>query len=153
MIFIVFLLVLSLAVAVPIWTTIIKRETEKETIFRATRIVKGIELYLRKHPGALPKNLNVLVKEKFIRRHWKDPLSKGGHWYLIMQPQVSNPKYVVLVKEQDLNRYPNPAIIGVAPQATGSSVLSYNDETDYKKWLFTLSKGAGQKPKVKYWKG
>jgi len=149
----VFILTLSLAVAIPVWQTVLKRNLEKEAIFRGTRIAKGIQLYMMKHPGALPKNLDVLVKEKFIRRHWKDPLSKDGNWYLIMLPPGARPNYVILVKEQDLPKYKNPRIIGVAPQAEGESILSYNGKTNYKKWLFMLSVVKGKNVKVVYWKG
>ncbi len=149
----VFILTLSLAVAIPVWQTVLKRALEKETIFRGTRIVKGIQMYMLKHPGTFPRDLDVLVKEKFIRRHWKDPLSKDGYWYLVMKPGVPNAKYVILVKEQDLPKYKNPAIIGVAPRAEGSSILTYNGETDYKNWLFIIPIGAEKKPKVVYWKG
>lgn len=152
-VFMVFILTLSLAVVIPVWQTVIRRAMEKETIFRGSRIVKGIQMYMLKHPGTFPKNLDILVKEKFIRKHWKDPLSKDGYWYLVMTPGGPNPKYVILVKEQDLPKYKRPTIIGVAPQAKGPSILKYRGETNYENWLFIIPLTTEEKPKVKYWKG
>ncbi len=149
-IFVLFLVNLSLMVAIPVWETQIKRNLEKEAIFRGTRIVEAIGRYIKKHPGKLPKNLDELVKEKLLRRKWRDPLSKGN-WYLVMLPQVPNPDFVYLVKEEEAGEFPRPALIGVAPRATGEAVISYEGHTQYEDWLFII-KFTDKKLRKKYWK-
>ena len=53
----------------------------------------------RRHPAisaaqrgnALPPSLEVLVKGKFLRREYKDPMTKGGKWRFIRQGESINP--------------------------------------------------------------
>ncbi len=149
-IFVLFLVNLSLMVAIPVWETQIKRNLEKEAIFRGSRIVNAIGRYTQKHPGKLPKNLDELVKEKLLRRKWRDPLSRGN-WYLVMLPQVPNPDFVYLVKEEQAGQFPRPALIGVAPRATGESVLTYKGSSHYEDWLFIL-RFTDKKFRKVYWK-
>ncbi len=149
-IFILFMVTLSMMVAVPVWETQIRRNMEKEAIFRGTRIVEAIGKYIKKHPGKLPRNLHQLVKEKFLRKRWRDPLSRGN-WYLIMLPQVPNPDFVYLVKEEEAGEFPHPALIGVAPRAQGESVIIYEGSSQYENWLFML-KFSDKKLRKKYWR-
>ena len=63
-----------LSVALPSWSHMIRREKEEEMIFRADQYARAINMYQRIHPGVDP-TVDVLIKERFLRKKFKDPLS------------------------------------------------------------------------------
>lgn len=76
---------ISLVAAVPLWQKAIQREREQELIFRGYQYMQAIERYQKKYPGAYPPNVDVLVKEKFLRKAYADPFAKDGEWSTIRQ--------------------------------------------------------------------
>jgi type II secretory pathway pseudopilin PulG len=74
-----------MAAAVPAWEYVIQREKEEELVWRGRQYVKAIERYQRKYPGAFPPSIDVLLKEKFLRRAYEDPMSSEGEWRLLRQ--------------------------------------------------------------------
>jgi type II secretory pathway pseudopilin PulG len=73
-----------MTIALPVWRTMTTREKEAELIFRGEQWARGIALYQRKHPGAFPPTLDVLVQQRFVRRDYKDPITKGEFQPLYM---------------------------------------------------------------------
>ena len=82
------ILVIGLLVAVPVWQTQIQRENEEELIFRGHQYVEAIRLFEKKSPGTFPKDIEDLVKKRCLRRHFRDPMTKDGKWYLITRSQA-----------------------------------------------------------------
>jgi type II secretory pathway pseudopilin PulG len=82
----VFLTVLSvgLAVALPKWSTAIRREQEEELIFRGLQYAEAIRVF-QKRFGRYPISLEELLetKPRCIRQLWKEPMSEDGKWRLI----------------------------------------------------------------------
>ena len=66
---------IAMTAAVPLWQKVMQREREQELIFRGYQYMQAIELYQRKYPGAYPADIDVLVKEKFLRKAYTDPFS------------------------------------------------------------------------------
>ena len=58
-----------LMAAVPVWQTVIQREKEEELIFRGKQYVEAIRIYQLKHPGAFPRSLEELYKDRCIRNY------------------------------------------------------------------------------------
>jgi type II secretory pathway pseudopilin PulG len=85
------ILVIGLAVAVPVWQTQVQRENEEELIFRGNQFVEGIRIFEQKNPGATPKDLDDLVEKKCLRRHYRDPMTAEGKWYLVTQSRAAGP--------------------------------------------------------------
>ncbi len=83
----------SLMVVQKQWSTIVKRDNEKELFFRAGQIVQGIESFYTNSPGGTvqyPRSLNVLLKDnrypvlkRHLRKIYKDPMSKQTDWGII----------------------------------------------------------------------
>ena len=76
------ILTITLAVAVPAMKTSIRREQENESIYRARQYVTAIRRYYHKF-GAYPPDLAHLKETnntRFLRREWKDPLTRDGKW-------------------------------------------------------------------------
>lgn len=77
------------------WSTIAKREREKELFFRGDQIRRAIASYYNNAPSGrssyYPRRLKDLIKDpRFlgVRRHlrklYKDPMSQKGEWGLIL---------------------------------------------------------------------
>lgn len=75
---------IGLMVAVPVWQTQVQREKEEELIFRGKQYIEAIRLYQLKHPGRFPAQLEELLKEKCIRRLYRDPMTSHGQWNLVL---------------------------------------------------------------------
>jgi type II secretory pathway pseudopilin PulG len=89
--------------AIPAWRAAAKREKEAELIFRAGQVAHAIEKFRRKvGGGAYPPDLDFLVRQKYLRKKYKDPMTKDGEWRIVtpqelqaggvgMRPGSSNP--------------------------------------------------------------
>ena len=97
--------------ALPLWQNLMQREREQELIWRGNQFVQAIERYQRKYTGAYPPNLEILVQQKFLRKLYKDPMTKDGEWRILRQlsPEV-----------RTIPGMPVPPGAGPAPQAGGS---------------------------------
>lgn len=69
--------------AVPSWRYVIKNDREEELLARGGEIADAIARYQRRNGNALPPSIEALVKGKFLRRAYKDPMTKSGQWRLI----------------------------------------------------------------------
>ena len=67
---------------VPVWKQAAQREKEAELIFRAGQYARAVALYQRKYANAFPPSVDVLLREKFLRKKYKDPLTRGEFRYL-----------------------------------------------------------------------
>ena len=76
--------------AVPVWEHVNQRDREEELLWRGKQYVRAIERYQRKYPGAFPAKVEDLVKDKFLRKAYEDPMSEEGEWTILRQnsPEV-----------------------------------------------------------------
>lgn len=115
MIFATFLLI-AIAVALPDLKTQSKRERELEMQFRAVQYLRAIQAYNRKFPNQWPTSVDALMNTnnvRFLRKRWKDPLTKDGEWRFIhLGPNGA------VIDSQLTVQAPN------APSATGTSVAA-----------------------------
>src|ERR1700719_52332 len=72
-----------LSVALPAWRTEAQREKETELIFRGTQYAHAIAMFQRKYANASPPSLDVLLNEHFLRKKFKDPMTKDGDFQLV----------------------------------------------------------------------
>lgn len=147
---------IGLMVAVPIWQTQIQREKEEELIFRGRQYVEAIRLYQLKHPGQFPNSLDVLLKERCLRRPFKDPMTEEGEWDLILamsgpgSPRGSAQR-VMIAPPEALKSIVNPQIIGVVSRSKKKSIRVYNNQTTYDKWLFYYGQDPQKMPEIIRW--
>jgi type II secretory pathway pseudopilin PulG len=80
---------IMMTVAMPAWRQQGRREKEAELIFRAGQYVHAIELFKRKNANAYPPNIDVLIKGRFLRKKFTDPMTKNGEFRLLT-PQELN---------------------------------------------------------------
>jgi type II secretory pathway pseudopilin PulG len=92
-IFLLALLIISLAVAVPRVRESIQRDREVETMNRGKQYARGIKMYYKKFQ-AYPPNIDALVKTneiRFLRKRYTDPITGKDDWKPIMFGQNKTP--------------------------------------------------------------
>jgi type II secretory pathway pseudopilin PulG len=77
------------SMAMPAWRQAAKREKEAELFFRAGQVAHAIEKFRRKvGGGAYPPDLDFLVNQKYLRKKYKDPMTKDGEWRIITPQEL-----------------------------------------------------------------
>lgn len=170
------ILVIGLLVAVPVWQTQLQRENEEELIFRGNQYVEAIRLFEKKNPGTFPKNIEDLIEKRCLRRHFRDPMTKDGKWYIVTRSQAPGPQsragsgvpgrpspgdgstpagqvgmravQLVLVPEDAMGSVQNLRILGVASMSDRDSIRIYNEATKYNEWLFYFGQDPNTKPEI-----
>jgi len=92
-IFMMVILILSLAVAVPRVRESIQRDRDEETMQRGKQYIRAIQLYYKKF-NAYPPNLDALVKTnniRFLRKKYIDPTTGKDEWKPVLFGQNKTP--------------------------------------------------------------
>jgi type II secretory pathway pseudopilin PulG len=160
------ILSVGLLAAVPVWETRVRRDTEEELIFRGLQIVNAIRLYQKKNPGRYPPSLEELYKKRFLRRLYKDPMTREGRWDIIVQndnrlPSSGSaaapggasgaPAQLMIVPEKSLAAIETPRIIGVVSPSTRASIRIYDEQESYDQWFFYIGQDPKKTPEVVYY--
>jgi type II secretory pathway pseudopilin PulG len=82
---------ITMGAAVPTWRYVMKNDREEELYFRGDQIARAIERYQRKNANSLPVSFELLVKGHYLRKIYKDPMSKDGKWRIIHPGEVMLP--------------------------------------------------------------
>jgi type II secretory pathway pseudopilin PulG len=154
-----------LTVAMPVWKTAAKREKEAELVWRASQYVRAIMLFRRKYANASPPNLDILVNERFLRKKYKDPMTKDGEFQLVYAseqqqrpglnpPNPANPANPAPAPLDPRNRGSAGVggIVGVSSKSKEASLRMFNGRSKYNEWVFTPEtlgirmQGAGNAP-------
>ena len=69
------IMAIMLTVAMPVWKHTARREKEEELVFRGMQYVHAIALFQRKTANAYPPNIDLLVRERYLRKKYKDPIT------------------------------------------------------------------------------
>lgn len=166
------IMLVLMAAATPTWRYIMQNDREEELLFRGGEIADAIQRFQKKNGNAYPTSLDQLVKGRFLRKLYKDPMSKEGKWRLVHQGQPGaagglSPGPGGIGQERVGPGGPGPAttttttttlrpspsgpgasgtigpILGVASTSTDKSLRIFNGRTQYNEWIFA----AGQ-PRV-----
>jgi type II secretory pathway pseudopilin PulG len=80
------------AVALPLWSQVIRRDKEEELVFRGLQYAEAIRVFHMRF-GRWPNRLEELVevKPRSIRQLWKDPMTEDGKWQLIFEGREQVP--------------------------------------------------------------
>jgi general secretion pathway protein G len=84
------IMLILMAMAMPAWRYVMQDDREEELIFRGSQIADAIARCQRE-AKTLPVSLDFLVQKKFLRKAYKDPMSKHGRWRLIHPGEVLPP--------------------------------------------------------------
>jgi type II secretory pathway pseudopilin PulG len=159
-----------MSVAMPVWRQQARREKEAELIFRGEQYARAIALYNHRMQQqgrgglTLPPSIDTLVEQRFLRKKYKDPMSKDGEFVVIpaagsspgpgqstpgqSQPGQSTPGFVPPPSTGG-QRGPNipqggaplaiGGIMGVRSKSEETSLRSYRGQTRYDQWQFTFN--------------
>jgi type II secretory pathway pseudopilin PulG len=135
---------ISLTAGGTYWSTVLKREKEKELLFRGDQIRSAIESYYKGAPGGggaqypgslddLLKDSRYLATQRYLRKVYLDPMTKDGQWGLIMAPGGKIKGVFSKSKEKPLK-------VGNFPE----DYKSFENAEKYSDWRFAypLEKGA-----------
>ena len=147
------------AIALPLWSGMIRRDKEEELISRGLQYAEAIRVFQRRF-GRLPVQLDELVKvePRSIRRLWEDPMTGKADWILIFEgappggtgapgidpttgeplPPPGDPGSQNPPGTADGEPLPQPVgpIRGVRSRATGEAFHVFFDQSDYGSWEF-----------------
>jgi type II secretory pathway pseudopilin PulG len=148
-------MLILMAAAMPSWRYVMKNDREEELIFRGGEIADAIARYQQKNGNALPPSLEVLVKGRFLRREYKDPMTKDGKWRFIRQGESLGPirapggatgagTVTTTTTTTRPSAFSSPTgvggtlggIQGVASTSTDTGLRIFNGRTKYNEWLF-----------------
>ena len=146
-------MMIMLAAAVPSWRYVMRNDAEEELIFRGGEIADAIARFQRRNGNALPPSLEVLVKGKFLRRPYKDPMTKHGRWRFIRPGEVVVPgasgipgtsggtTTTTTTTTTRPSAFSQPGMTlggfqGVASTSTEKSLRVFNGRTRYDEWVF-----------------
>jgi len=147
----------------PMWSDILKRERDIQTIWTMKQYARAIAEFQRKR-GVLPTTLDQLKEQKeprVIRALWSDPLTGELDWVLIAPgaagTPVTNPGSAGNPNQPPVppgasgasKDYVGP-FIGVRPPISGKSYVSLNGIDRYENWSYTIvdlqRSGVGPRP-------
>jgi type II secretory pathway pseudopilin PulG len=133
-----------MTVAMPVWRQEARREKEAELVFRGEQYARAIALYKNKNGGAaFPGNIDVLVSGKYLRKKYKDPMTKDGEFQIMpvgaaspqpgTQPKPGAPP---IQPPGQGSQVSTGGIMGVRSKSTENSLRSYRGATRYDQWAF-----------------
>jgi type II secretory pathway pseudopilin PulG len=149
------IMAILMGMAVPTWKYVMQDAREEELIFRGTQIVEAIERYQKKHGNAPPTSVEMLVKGKFLRKAYKDPMTEKGLWKFIRPGEgIALPGSVggqrgrpspspTPSRGSSFGRNPREGesmgpFMGVASTSQEKSLRVFNGRTRYDQWLFVV---------------
>lgn len=150
---------IMIAVALPKWSEMIKRDKEEELISRGWQYAEAIRLF-QKRFQRYPVKLDELIKVKprCIRQLWKDPMTASGEWAPILLGGVGSPIHPPGTPEtpkpqgQGLDpnqpQITNGPIVGVRSRSPQKSLLVFFGHERYDEWEFRvemLTQGGGRR--------
>jgi type II secretory pathway pseudopilin PulG len=154
-------MMILMGAAVPTWRYVMQDDREQELYFRGDQIARAVEEYQRKNGNAFPPSFDVLVKGKYLRRQYKDPMVKDGKWRIVRpgeaMPVSATPTGGASPRggaspSSGASPRPSPSppasafgpaggtsvgvIVGVASFSHDKSLRLFNGRTRYDQWLF-----------------
>lgn len=137
------LMMIAMAIMLPAWSYVAKNERELELLFRAEQIARAIEKYKLKHGNrGYPPTLEALVKGRYLRKLYKDPMVPDGEWRLMRPNEPPVPLEDLRAaggRWARRGRTIGP-IAGVASRHSGESLRHFNSRRRYNEWFFIENK-------------
>jgi len=140
------------------WSTIMKREREKQTMFVMKQYARAIKAFQVKNNNALPTSLDQLKQARTprlirgVKGEWEDPLTGKVDWLLVPPTAAPTPRITIEPRTGTGPRAPQPKpiipetpkdyvgpFVGVRPPIEGESLLTFGDADRYEQWLYTIN--------------
>jgi type II secretory pathway pseudopilin PulG len=156
------MMMLMMGMAMPTWRYVMQNAREEELLFRGGQIADAIERYQKKHGNAPPVSLEVLVKGKFLRKAYEDPMTEDGRWRFVRPGEAVGLPGIGGRQRPGQPGQPTPSptptpragrgtrsdsspggasfgpFIGVASHSKEKSLRVMNGKSRYDQWLFIV---------------
>lgn len=150
-------MLIVMGAAMPTWKYVVQSDREEELFARGDEIAFAIEKFQKMNGGALPVSLDQLVKGRFLRRAYEDPMTPGGRWRFLRPGEPGVPMgggrgpAAAGRGRPSASPEPSPAMtfgaasgggaqvgafIGVASTSKEKSFRLMNGQDSYDKWMF-----------------
>jgi type II secretory pathway pseudopilin PulG len=151
---------IMMGAALPSWSTWAQREKEAELVFRGEQYARAITLFQRRYANASPPNIDVLVNERFLRKKYKDPITRDDFQIITagsalpagqQQPPNARPPgsqtafdlarekaalELAAKRAQGQQGGSNLGIVGVTSKSPLKSFRLYRGQDTYNQWVF-----------------
>lgn len=152
------IMLIMMGAAMPSWEYVVQNEREQELYFRGDQIATAIERYQKKNGGAPPPSLEVLVKGKFLRKAYADPMVKDGKWKFLRPGEVTQARGIPGLPAQPgvspsrPRATPRPRtetgpgstinfpFVGVVSTSDKESIRVMNGQRYYDQWMFVAGR-------------
>jgi type II secretory pathway pseudopilin PulG len=127
--------------ALPLWATLVKREREAELIWRGTQYARAIDLFRQKYGYMSPPDVDTLLRERFLRKRYTDPMTGDSDFQLLYAIQLPNrdlPENLADPLRQPRDAEARGGIIGVVSRSPDTSLRRFNGASTYNEWAFSL---------------
>jgi len=152
-------MMILIGAAAPSWRYVMQDDREQELYFRGDQIARAVEEYQRKNGNTYPPSFDVLIKGKFLRKQYKDPMTRDGKWRVLHPGEaVTAPSSSALrsssFSSPSPGARPSPSpsapasafgpaggtsvgtIAGVVSLNHDTSLRLFNGKTQYDQWAF-----------------
>jgi type II secretory pathway pseudopilin PulG len=147
----------GLMLAMPSWNYLVRDDKEQELIFRGRQIANAVARFQRKNGNALPTTFEQLVEGKYLRKAYKDPMTKDGRWRVLRpgegvpvqpgRPSAGGPGQPAPATTPSPSPTPRSVfgsssgpptgpIAGVASLSTETGLRFVNGSPNYNRWVF-----------------
>ena len=149
------IMLILMGMATPAWRYLMQDMREEELIFRGSQIAEAIERYQKKNGNTYPPSMEVLVKGKFLRKDFKDPMVSSGKWRFLRPGEmpISPTQIPGLGGQRRPVPSPTPStatggpgslgatgaigpIAGVVSTSTLKGYRKFNGRESYNEWAF-----------------
>jgi type II secretory pathway pseudopilin PulG len=116
----------------PVWRTLSIREKEEELVWRGRQYDRAVQLYRKKTAAPGAPNVDALVRGRFLRQKYLDPITNGEFEYVGVNPVAGNAPGL-----------PQPKIGfgqligGVHSKSKARSMRELDGRKAYNEWQFT----------------
>ena len=135
------IMAIAMSMLLPAWRTMAQREREAELVFRGEQYARAIRMY-NEARQSYPPDLDVLVREKFLRKKYKDPITNDEFQVVRFGQPLPGQAPTTPQRGQ-----PPPqgrigggigggAIVGVVSKSTATSFRVINGRTKYNEIAF-----------------
>jgi type II secretory pathway pseudopilin PulG len=149
-----------MSAAMPAYRHLAQREKEAELVFRGEQYARAVALFRARNGNAFPPSIDVLVQGKYLRKKYKDPMTKDGEFRIVPvgNPQQAGQRGAPAGGPGSSGRGAQPppgppppnapgvqgsfvsgGIMGVASKSTQTSIRTYKGQTRYDMWPFTFN--------------
>lgn len=123
------IMAIFMALAVPLWSRVKQRDNEEELIFRGSEYIEAIARYHAKF-ATYPPDIETLVKLKYLRHEYLDPMTKSGKWKVLHPDALVQTGAAGTINRPGQGQGQNPGVNPGGPGNSGGGSLMGDDDDD-----------------------